>query len=109
MVQQIISQSDINFLNDLLIEAGSLAVSLQASLYSAEESKSTSNNSPTLTADEEVSQFLVKALKSRFANHTIISEEALPEQYLLGTEYAWLIDPIDGTHHYLANDSQYSI
>ncbi len=118
MAHQIISQSDINFLKDLLIEAGTLAVSLQANLSIIQNRGSSSGNSSALradeqvlalTADEEVSQFLVNKLKSRFAKDTIISEEALPKYFLLSDQYTWLVDPIDGTHHYLANDSQYSI
>jgi 3'(2'), 5'-bisphosphate nucleotidase len=39
----------------------------------------------------------------------IISEEALPEKFVLSKDRVWVIDPIDGSDYYLANDTQYSI
>ncbi len=109
MAQQIISQNDIYFLQDLLSEAGDLAVLLQPHYSCADETQSPDKYSSIATADEKISKFLVDRLQNRFAQHMIISEEALPETFLLNSEYTWLIDPIDGTYHYLANDPQYSI
>ncbi len=106
MTQQSLSQSDIYFVNNLLVEAGNLASVLQT------QSQCNQANSEALsiaTADEQVSQLLVDGLKSRFNRENIISEEELPGQFSLDDQRIWLVDPIDGTHHYLAMENQYSI
>ena len=105
-MQKFFSADDVQFVNDLVIEAGNMALSLQPKqnqgLYLCD-------NNSGLTVDEKISCLLVDKIRNRFKNHLVISEENLPEQFLLDQEFVWLIDPIDGTNHYLTNDSQYSI
>lgn len=106
MTQQSLSQSDIHFVNNLLVEAGNLASALQDKAgFGQAKIKPTG----IATADEQVSQLLVGGLKSRFNRQNVISEEELPEQFSLGEGLIWVVDPIDGTHHYLAKENQYSI
>lgn len=45
--------------------------------------------------DREVERFLVRTIKERFPDHDIIGEEDGTQ--LSGSEYCWIIDPIDGT------------
>jgi 3'(2'), 5'-bisphosphate nucleotidase len=106
MSEQILSQNDINYLNETIIEAGKFALALQYDLFSNNRNL---QNEKIPSADEKISAILVGKIKSRFVNHAIISEEDLPKESDLKEDYVWMIDPIDGTHHYLANDSQYSI
>jgi 3'(2'), 5'-bisphosphate nucleotidase len=107
MSEQILSQNDINYVNEIIIEAGKLALTLQKDLFSSNRDLKTKEM--ILSADEKISAILVKKVRSRFTDHAIISEEDFPKESDLKEEYVWMIDPIDGTHHYLANDSQYSI
>jgi len=110
MAKHNLSSDDIDFVNSLLIEAGNMAVDGQAFRLEVNRIGNTQSNlTKTPTIDEKISLFLVNKLKRRFANQMIVSEEALPQEFSLTDDYAWLIDPIDGTHHYLANDNQYSI
>ena len=108
--EKFLSADDINFVNELLIEAGGLAVELQMDCFNAKGLEVESAKAQgLLSADEKVSQVLVEKLERYFVNHKVISEEALPEEFLMEDGYLWLVDPIDGTHHYLANDTQYSV
>ena len=70
MAQQNLSQSDIKFLNDLLIEAGDIAVDLQESACNGQIKVNMNND--TSTVDEKISSLLVGRLKSRFPRHTIL-------------------------------------
>ena len=49
-------------------------------------------------ADEYANTMLVNRIKKEFPDHGIISEEK--DEDLLGREYTWLIDPIDGTGNF---------
>ncbi len=107
MPQKILLDDDINFVNNLLIKAGDLAVELQHFIEQ-------NNYSTGLTIDQRISEIIVSQLEKRFTSHAIISEESVlensvPIDFSLNKELVWFVDPIDGTHHYLAGDSQYSI
>jgi len=47
-------------------------------------------------ADTAISEFLVNAIKEKYPNHHIKSEE-MKDDLNAGSEYEWVIDPIDGT------------
>lgn len=106
MTDKTLFDKDIDFVNELVVEAGRLALKLQASSHKINQTQS---DSIFISVDEKISHLLVEKLQNKFANQLIISEEALPEKFILNQNRVWVIDPIDGTDHYLANDTQYSI
>ena len=63
-----------------------------------------SNLDVVTEADFKVNEFLVEKIREKFPDHGIISEEM--DDYNKDAEYVWIIDPLDGTHNFLA-DWQY--
>jgi 3'(2'), 5'-bisphosphate nucleotidase len=61
------------------------------------------------TADVELSKLIVSGLHERFAVDEIVSEEDKIHPAAPQKQRVWLIDPIDGTDNYIANDGQYSV
>ncbi len=54
-----------------------------------------------------VEQNIIKKIKSAFPGHGIISEEL--GEIAPGSEYVWIIDPIDGTKHFAQNVPLFTI
>jgi len=42
---------------------------------------------------------IIELIKARYPNHSILCEES--EEEATGSEYKWIIDPLDGTHNYI--------
>ncbi len=47
--------------------------------------------------DMKTNEMILKILKEKFPDHSIISEEAKPVE---GNDYVWYVDPLDGTTNY---------
>ncbi len=58
------------------------------------------DESPVTVADRETEQFIREALKSKFPEHAIFGEEFGRE--ITGSDYEWIIDPIDGTRSFVS-------
>lgn len=65
----------------------------------SEAVKEKPNKSLVATADMEANKTIIKAIKRRFPNHSILSEESGLEYN--NSAYKWIIDPLDGTHNFL--------
>jgi histidinol-phosphatase len=63
------------------------------------------DNTPVSIADREVEAKLRELIAERFPSHGIVGEE-LEES--LGSEWRWILDPIDGTSHYVQRDPGWS-
>lgn len=57
------------------------------------------DKSPVTIADLKCDDYLIKQIKSKYPSHNILSEEN--GVYENGSEFRWLIDPIDGTRNYM--------
>lgn len=58
-------------------------------------------------ADLEAEKTIVSILKKAFPNHNIISEEN--EKTDRGSEYTWVIDPLDGSFSFMVNMPTYGV
>lgn len=101
-----LSQDDIDFVCTLVAEAGCLAPQMRPGIKVVEK---TGPNDRVTTADVALSKILVEKLQERFGADEIVSEEDKSHAPLRQKERLWLIDPIDGTDNYIANDGQYSV
>lgn len=63
------------------------------------EVKEKPNKSLVAAADLEANKAIIKAIKRRFPEHSILSEESGLEYN--SSDYKWIIDPLDGTHNFL--------
>lgn len=57
--------------------------------------------------DLKVQDYLHKLIKKRFAHHKFLSEEQKAND--ISAEFVWILDPIDGTKHFVKGNPLYSI
>jgi myo-inositol-1(or 4)-monophosphatase len=58
------------------------------------------DGTPVTAADHEADDVLTGAIRATFPSHGIVSEEQ--ETVVPGTDWCWIIDPIDGTSNFTA-------
>jgi myo-inositol-1(or 4)-monophosphatase len=54
--------------------------------------------SPVTATDLEINDLVLKEIKARFPDHSILSEEG--DDFSAESEYVWICDPVDGTHNF---------
>jgi 3'(2'), 5'-bisphosphate nucleotidase len=109
---QILSNDDILYVREIAKQAGELAVQMRQGVEVREK---TGPSDLVTAADIALSKLIVERLQARFPDDLIVSEE--DEEHENHEEQAesgkhrrvWLVDPIDGTDNYVANDGQYSV
>ncbi len=57
------------------------------------------NGSPVTIADKEAEKVIVETIKQAFPDHMFLGEEMGKDG--VGSEYMWIIDPIDGTKNFV--------
>jgi len=105
-LDNILVQEEIDYVSKVITEAGLLAPRLRPGIKIEEK---TGPHDRVTTADLELSQFIVEKLKEKFKDDVVISEEDAQHPTANNSGRVWLIDPIDGTDNYIANDGQYSV
>jgi myo-inositol-1(or 4)-monophosphatase len=58
-------------------------------------------------ADLSANRIIINAIKKKYPNHAIISEETGEHQ--IGAEYCWIIDPLDGTRNFSARTPMFAV
>jgi 3'(2'), 5'-bisphosphate nucleotidase len=101
-----LSDDDIKYVTEMTQEAGRLAVKMRSGVSIREK---TGPQDIVTAADLELSKLIVGRLKARFARDIVVSEEDEKHESTTGRDRVWLVDPIDGTDNYVANDGQYSV
>jgi 3'(2'), 5'-bisphosphate nucleotidase len=108
MDQTPLSAADIEFVNQLVRKSGATAMQMREGV--GIHTKSGPHDLVT-DADLKISKIVTSALAERFPADLIVSEEdkhVPTESTAKETRRIWLIDPIDGTQHYVDEDGQYS-
>ena len=62
---------------------------------------------PVTSADKAFEKFIRNQIKKKFPNHEVIGEEYGYKK--TKSEYAWIIDPIDGTRSYIIGNPTWSL
>lgn len=86
-------------------EAGEITLKRRYSRYSVER-KGTADNIAT-EVDRESEKRILEILRAEFPKHNFLSEEVGKEDN--GSEYWWVIDPIDGTGPYFSGMPTFGI
>lgn len=94
----------INAVRDLIFTAGNIATQRKNCKLLVELKK---DKSPVTNVDKEIGELICNKLRALTPNVTIICEEN-PIIDLKDNTF-WLIDPIDGTHHYINGLNFYTI
>lgn len=84
---------DLAFLRNLLREAGALALNQRGQMIAEVKP----DLSPVTAVDHQMEAFLMERILARHPDHLILSEESGAHPISGGAEFAWVIDPIDGT------------
>jgi len=96
----------LHFLEEILLVAGDLCMTGLRENLSAELIFKNDKDLMTIV-DRRVEDYLVSQIKKRFAGHDIIAEESGVD--LSGSDYCWVIDPIDGTTSYFHGQPYFSV
>ena len=83
----------------MLIAAKQASKALLRYYGKKEKVKQKPNKTLVAVADIEANKVIIKTIKRNFPAHSILSEESGFEDN--GSDYKWVIDPLDGTHNFL--------
>jgi len=95
-----------SFLKDLVIRAGELSLDHKARLSEVQFNSKGTVKDLVSEADIAVENFLIEKIQNRYPDHAICCEESGTHA---GSEYRWIIDPIDGTTSFVHGLPFYSI
>jgi len=93
------------FLKDVILEAGKLALDFQSKLTELTVERKSTTQLVT-EADQAVEEFLITEIKKRYPGHAVLGEETGQHP---GRQYRWLIDPIDGTTSFIHGQPFFSV
>jgi len=92
---------DLDFIRACLREAGELALALREVRERGQMAFALkADRTPVTAVDRQVEKLLIERIQARYPDHLILSEESglHPGNTQAGeSEYAWALDPIDGT------------
>jgi 3'(2'), 5'-bisphosphate nucleotidase len=103
--KQILSQLQIKAIIKIALEAGKIAMSYFGSKNLYVNKKN--DDSPLTIADSLISQLIFFGLQKITPNIPVICEEGKNRDF--GNGIFWLIDPIDGTSSFVANNQEFTI
>ena len=66
-------------------------------------------NSPVTAADHAANEVIVAGLRAAFPADAILSEESKDSFERLASERLWIVDPLDGTKEFLAQNGEFSV
>jgi len=93
------------FLKDIITEAGNIALEYRKKVHTLSVDQKQSKEL-VCEADYAIDQFLIAEIKKRYPEHAILTEES---GEIHGSEFRWVIDPIDGTTTFLHEMPFFSI
>ena len=67
------------------------------------------DHSPLTAADKAANQIIVEALRSRFPQYAVLSEEEKDNKLRLENAYCFVVDPLDGTKEFLKRNGQFTV
>ena len=89
----------LNFIKNLALEAGTLAMKRRKSLSLSGLHFKNAKDLVT-DVDREVEQFIRSAVEAKYPDHAFLGEEGGLDDHN-NSEYLWIVDPIDGTTSYV--------
>ena len=77
--------------------------------YGTATSAAKADDSPVTAADHAANRVIVQGLREAFPEDAILSEESRDSEDRLGADRVWIVDPLDGTKEFLAQNGEFSI
>ncbi len=78
-------------------------------LYGDVKARSKPGGSPVTEADHAANAVIVGGLRAAFPKDAILSEESRDDRSRLSADRVWVVDPLDGTKEFLAQNGEFSI
>ena len=97
---------ELEILCDAVKQAGERVLHLAKEGFETYRKK---DRSPVTSADLEANRILQEALMGHFPEDGWLSEESPDNSERLGKKRVWVVDPIDGTKHFMKGIPQYAI
>jgi 3'(2'), 5'-bisphosphate nucleotidase len=66
-------------------------------------------NEPVTEADQEADRLIVAGLRAEFPDDGLLTEESDDDLSRLNKKRVWIVDPLDGTHEFLAQTGEFSV
>jgi 3'(2'), 5'-bisphosphate nucleotidase len=68
------------------------------------------DGTPVTLADQKASAFIIKQLRDKYRNkYPVLCEEAPDDPSRLGSDYCFVVDPIDGTKGFISGNGEYTV
>ncbi len=100
-----------NVVRRVAIEAGEITLNyFEEGMRIAHDLKK--DGSPVTEADRRAEEYIIKQLQDTIAGIPVIGEEAVSEGEvfdLSGSEYFWLVDPLDGTREFAEGSPDFTV
>jgi 3'(2'), 5'-bisphosphate nucleotidase len=91
-------------------EAAARAAGIAAlKFYGTEESRLKADDSPVTAADHAANGVILQRLREAYPEDAILSEESRDTLERLDAERVWIVDPLDGTKEFIAQNGEFSI
>ncbi|HET8655862.1 MAG TPA: 3'(2'),5'-bisphosphate nucleotidase CysQ [Longimicrobiaceae bacterium] len=94
---------------DVALRAARAAGAAAMSFYGTATSIAKADASPVTQADHAANDVIVARLREAFPDDAILSEESRDSAERLGARRVWIVDPLDGTKEFLAQNGEFSI
>lgn len=100
-----------DILKSIAIEAGKEILKIYHDESLSKEVEHKSDNSPLTLADKASNKLIVKALKEKFPDIPILSEEEKSIDYEERKNWNrfWLVDPLDGTKEFIKRNGEFTV
>ena len=95
----------LNVVSSLARDAGRAAMRH----YGTAESRLKAGGSPVTAADHAANDVIIGGLQRHFPGEPILSEESADSPDRLDASRLWIVDPLDGTKEFLAQNGEFSI
>jgi 3'-phosphoadenosine 5'-phosphosulfate (PAPS) 3'-phosphatase len=77
--------------------------------YGSATAQLKAGGSPVTLADHAANAAILQSLRAEFPGDAILSEETTDSPERLSAERVWIVDPLDGTKEFLAQNGEFSI
>ena len=77
--------------------------------YGRAKAERKGDTSPVTEADHAANRVIVDGLRAEFPGDGLLSEESRDNAERLGRERVWIVDPLDGTKEFLAQNGEFAI
>lgn len=94
---------------DVAVEAARAAGAAAMKFYGTATAVAKSDASPVTQADHAANAVILEALRREFPEDAILSEESKDSGERLTASRVWIVDPLDGTKEFLAQNGEFSI